>query len=315
MALSVAACHDKAPKADLISATDTAVAPVLKPSGVDGLWTGVFSSSPADEALKKKAEAFEAAYYKKLDAANGNSEEYEGENENDVIMNPKLIPADVRPAYYMEPLNGYYSLRSANKVSVVIDGIADNGEINGRSVCAGNERILKGKYEKTDDGFSAELKEPGDDKNDGVFSIRFYNTSGKATGSWKSNATGDTKTFMLEKKDFSYDPAAGNIEAFRQAKAGGYLEFKKNPSVDLLTTADVENLTKPELSILRNLIFARHGYTFGNASFRNYFERSEWYVPYKKDIRTDLTDLEKKNADKLKSYEKYASDAYDEFGR
>lgn len=83
----------------------------------------------------------------------------------------------------------------------------------------------------------------------------------------------------------------------------------------MLTTKDVENLTRPELSILRNLVFARHGYTFQNAAYRNYFERYEWYTPYKKDIRNDLTEIEKKNTDKLKSYEKYASNAYDEFGR
>lgn len=144
--------------------------------------------------------------------------------------------------------------------------------------------------------------------------MSFYPAAKKLTGSWQSQS-GDIKPLMLARTDFKYDAKAGEIGGFRQKNADGYLELKKDPSADLLTTADVENLTKPELSILRNLIFARHGYTFSSAAFRNYFERNEWYIPYKKDIRSDLTDLEKKNADKLKSYEKYAADTYDEFGR
>ena len=307
----VYSCNNKTATADFKGTDTTAAlqaAPVAKASEIDGLWTGVFGSSAADTILQNKASAFAEAYYKKL---NGSGDE-EGEGEE--ITDIKLIPAELRPAYYMEPLNGYYALRSANKITVIINGIDEAGQLTGTSVCAGNERPLKGTYTKTGSGFEAELKEPGDDKNDGIFHLAFSPASGKVTGTWTS-LTGNTKSCELEKKEFKYDPEAGSVEGFRQKNKDGYIAFKKNPSTDLLKTADVENLTRPELTILRNLIYARHGYTFASASFRNYFESQDWYIPYRKDIRSDLTEKEKLNAEKLKSFEKYASAAYDEFGR
>lgn len=282
----------------------------LTTSELDGLWTGIFSPSAEDETLQTKADAFEKSYYKKL---YGNVPEDEM-SEEEVITDAGLIPAELKKAYYMEPLNGYFARRGPNKISLVIEGTDAAGNLVGKSICAGNERALKGKATKTADGYTAELKEPGDDKNDGVFNVTFYPSAKKLSGSWRSQ-TGDIKPLMLSKADFTYDADAGEIGGFRQKNKDEYIEFNKNPSRVLLTTADVENLTKPELSILRNLIFARHGYTFAGAAFRNYFERNEWYIPYKKDIRNDLTEIEKKNADKLKSYEKYAADTYDEFGR
>ncbi len=311
LCIIVYSCNNKTTTAD-IKGTDTAAVakpePVAKSSEIDGLWTGIFGSSPADTILQKKAAAFADAYYKKM---NTGDEDGEGEEITDI----KLIPAELRPAYYMEPLNGYYTLRGPNKISVIINGIDEAGELTGTSVCAGNERPLKGTYTKAGSEFRADLKEPGDDKNDGVFHLNFSPASGKVTGSWTS-LTGNTKACELEKKEFKYDPEVGSIAGFRPKNSKeGYLEFKKNPSTDLLKTTDVENLSKPELTILRNLIYARHGYTFASASFRNYFENQEWYIPYRKDIRTDLTEREKLNAEKLKSFEKYASAAYDEFGR
>jgi hypothetical protein len=308
-------CNNNSQKSAAAATDSTGIKPAvaLKSSEVDGLWTGIFSNSAEDEATQKKADAFEKAYYEKLYGTQKEGEEYEGDY--DAIMDVKVIPAELRKAYYMEPLNGYYARRAPNKISLIIDGITEAGELNGRSICAGNERPVKGMLEKANDGYKATLKEPGDDKNDGTFNVSFYTAAKKLTGSWQSQS-GDVKPIMLTKANFKYDAKAGEITGFRQKnKDGAYLEFKKNPSTDLLTTADVENLTRPEISILRNLIFARHGYTFASAAFRNYFERDEWYVPYKKDIRSDLTDTEKKNADKLKSYEKYAADTYDEFGR
>lgn len=306
-------CKNNTSKTIAATKTDNKIGvaePVVKVSEIDGLWTGTFDMSTADETLQKKAQDFEEAYYKKKYKYSGD-DEYDSDES---ITNINEIPADLRKAYFMEPLNGYYTWKGSNKVSIIIIGLNNPGQIIGKSVCAGNERMLNGTYNKIKDIFTAELKEPGDDKNDGLFKLDISNTSGKATGTWTS-LSGDIKKCDLEKKDFSYSAEAGNIQGFRQKNKDGYLEFKKNPSVDLLSTIDVENLTKPELAILRNLIFARHGYTFASASFRNYFEREPWYIPLKKDIRADLTELEKKNAEKLKSFEKYASAAYDEFGR
>lgn len=164
--LSVAlySCSNNSQKPAASAPDSTAVKSeaVVKSSEVDGLWTGTFSNSAEDEAMQQKADAFEKAYYEKLYGPQKEDEEYAGDY--DVITDAKAIPAELKKAYYMEPLNGYYARRAPNKVSLVIDGITASGELSGRSVCAGNERPVKGMLEKTNDGYKATLKEPGDDK-------------------------------------------------------------------------------------------------------------------------------------------------------
>jgi hypothetical protein len=47
----------------------------------------------------------------------------------------------------------------------------------------------------------------------------------------------------------------------------------------LLTEADLEGLTKDELALARNEIYARHGRKFQNRQMREYFESKSWYEP------------------------------------
>ena len=91
---------------------------------------------------------------------------------------------------------------------------------------------------------------------------------------------------------------------------------KLNASTDILSNQDIENLNKGELEILRNMIYARHGYSFKNRKMRYFFDSwIDWYIPVSTDIRAKLTDLEKKNIDLIKRYEQHAERYYDYFGR
>jgi len=67
--------------------------------------------------------------------------------------------------------------------------------------------------------------------------------------------------------------------------------------------------------MMRQEIFARHGYCFSKKEFRQRFENEDWYVPDTTDIRGRLTDIEKKNIALIKRYEKYAEEYGDEYGR
>lgn len=82
-----------------------------------------------------------------------------------------------------------------------------------------------------------------------------------------------------------------------------------------LKPEDVENRMKPDLELMRNEIFARHGYCFKRKEMRQAFEAEEWYVPDNTDVCSKLTPLEKKNIEMIKRYEQYAEDYGDEFGR
>jgi len=74
-------------------------------------------------------------------------------------------------------------------------------------------------------------------------------------------------------------------------------------SVQLLTAGELEGLDKRSLRIMRNEIFARHGYIFKTAEMRNYFAGQSWYQPSLGDVNNQLTDIEKSNIEIIKQYE------------
>ena len=72
----------------------------------------------------------------------------------------------------------------------------------------------------------------------------------------------------------------------------------------LLTYDDVAGKSRWELSIMRNWIFARHGYIFQkNVEIRNYFKGKSWYNGRYTDVSSFLTDTELKNIELIKAYE------------
>lgn len=71
----------------------------------------------------------------------------------------------------------------------------------------------------------------------------------------------------------------------------------------LLNYQDVTNLTKRQLKIMRNEIFARHGYIFTTNDMIQYFSGQSWYRPLHKDVSNKLTYIEKENVKYIKSFE------------
>ena len=73
-----------------------------------------------------------------------------------------------------------------------------------------------------------------------------------------------------------------------------------------LTASELEPLTKDELRLARNEIFARYGRQFNDPSLQSYFATKVWYVALPKlPVGTDptLTELELANIDLIKEYE------------
>ena len=73
----------------------------------------------------------------------------------------------------------------------------------------------------------------------------------------------------------------------------------------LLSDQDLIGYSKEELRIMRNWIFARHGYAFKSKDLQNYFSQFDWYQPQytDTDVSYMLTDIEKKNIELIKRYE------------
>lgn len=71
----------------------------------------------------------------------------------------------------------------------------------------------------------------------------------------------------------------------------------------VLTRADVMHLTKWELRLARNEIYARHGYVFKSSELARYFSDQSWYVPRRNFKESDLNSVEVYNVRFIKKYE------------
>ncbi|WP_145859514.1 YARHG domain-containing protein [Pedobacter suwonensis] len=211
-------------------------------------------------------------------------------------------------------------------------------------IVSGNSRPLLGKLSNQGGKITIMLGEPGGDKEDGKFEITLIGDT--LIGKWKAYKTElklPERMFKLTKKAFVYNanlmlPTESNYVDWSKCKMipkvdtaeDGKIDtlegnafyrsasdqiFKINASTTLLKEEDLKNLRKLDLQIIKNTIFARHGYAFKKQTFRNFFDPVEWYVPVKNNVDNDLTPLENKNIKLLDRFTKYAEDNYDAFGR
>lgn len=66
-------------------------------------------------------------------------------------------------------------------------------------------------------------------------------------------------------------------------------------STEILTHDILSAFTAAQKRIIRNEIFARHGYIFKTADMKSYFEAQDWYHPQFDTVNDQLTDVEKLN--------------------
>ncbi|MDZ4713592.1 MAG: YARHG domain-containing protein [bacterium] len=218
-----------------------------------------------------------------------------------------------------------------NKITISVDSLAKD-TLYGHSIVAGNDRPFKGLFVGTKQGYSAVVNEPGDDKYDGTFSFSIDPAANIIKGTWTSfnkDALVTKREYELVKRDFSYNKDNGlpidknwNTLYEQDPKFPDKLETltgkisEINASNKLLKKSDIDNLFKGDLEVIRNSIYARHGYSFKNRKMRYFFDNHiDWYMPVSTDVRNNLTETELKNVDLLKRFEEHAEKYYDEYGR
>lgn len=214
-----------------------------------------------------------------------------------------MAETDPDPTYNKaaESMTGLYTGDFGNgKITICLQKIVGT-TVLGYSVTSGNERAFSGSFKDNGGTMEFVVREPGDDKGDGEFQFKLAPGKPKLIGSWTQyKDRSQSVTYELEKKTFKYNP-----------KLGQYPQS----STRLLTEADVENMMPEELRIMRNEIYARHGYSFRMADMRKHFSEQPWYMPMSSDVSTVLTKTEEKNAALIKRYENYGEEYYDKFGR
>jgi len=69
-----------------------------------------------------------------------------------------------------------------------------------------------------------------------------------------------------------------------------------------LTQTQLFGFTTSDLKLIRNEIYARHGYVFDSVDLQHYFETQTWYVP-DESYNGELSEIEKHNVDLIQSLE------------
>jgi len=228
---------------------------------------------------------------------------------------------------------------SATKINISIDAI-NGDQVSGHCIDSGIFRPFAGTMERKGNTYHFSVKAPGDSPYDGVFSFSIKTGDSILSGTWTSNkriAIPPVRYYDLTKKFFKYDPNLNldqatyvNTKKTKNVKVkiddtseyttlkysmatGDYA--KLNASATLLTTDQVSNLKAADLLLLRNYIFARHGYAFKKPAIQSFFDQQDWYIPISTNVMDELTPIEKKNIALIKRYEKNAKEHYDSFGR
>lgn len=202
-----------------------------------------------------------------------------------------------------DPVVGYWvGLFGKNKINIALAEV-NNSQALGYTVCAGNYRPITGKAERKEEGvYHLIMDEPGTDQYDGHFEFTVNVNDQTLQGTWapfKKNAT-SAKEYTLKKMKYVYQPGVGDFP---------------DGSTRILSEQDVANMDGGMLEIMRNEIYARHGYSFKDIDDRRYFDAIDWYIPMGIDIRDKLTDVEVQNIDLIYRYEEYYKENYDSYGR
>ena len=77
-------------------------------------------------------------------------------------------------------------------------------------------------------------------------------------------------------------------------------------TIRILNEEELKKISKKELRIMRNEIFADYGYIFKSEDLRTYFNSKDWYKPrieYVEKVNTYLTEYERKNIALIRKFE------------
>lgn len=77
-----------------------------------------------------------------------------------------------------------------------------------------------------------------------------------------------------------------------------------------LTESELNTKCDRVLSIMRNEIYARHGYRFSNEAIQDYFEYKGWYRPVADNKEVKLNQIEQNNVNLIKSVENKRQSKY-----
>jgi len=121
----------------------------------------------------------------------------------------------------------------------------------------------------------------------------------------KSNvATIKTEEQLKDKDVENIDQTSHDQPSTEQASSNPSSSDYILPASDksVMRAEDVANLTKGQLRLARNEIYARHGYVFKSEDLQTYFSSKSWYQP-DQSFDGSLNEIEKENVNFIKARE------------
>lgn len=130
--------------------------------------------------------------------------------------------------------------------------------------------------------------------------VRKTETSGEKKNREEDEKIKEKKREEEEKKDIENfnngDPIYGK-SYFIKVFGGKYT----NGSMGPLSKVDISGLSKSELEIMQNEIYARHGLIFKSKNINTYFIKQEWYKPKFYNVNNFLSEVEKENLEYIEN--------------
>lgn len=188
---------------------------------------------------------------------------------------------------YVQSWTGQFGER---KIGFFIESL-DATQIRGYSMVGQNRRPFQGSVRQQNGMYLIMAREPMNQASDGTFELTLNPaTPRQIEGTWQSQDT------QVAAKQFSLTPRACSA-----AKTAGDYEG----SVRRLTGDELQ--TDPwTLAMMRNEIYARHGYAFADREIAAMFAEMDWYIPCSTNVESKLTPLERDNIRRLRKAETYA---------
>ena len=198
----------------------------------------------------------------------------------------------------MRPNESLQNLVEKNKINFELAGTYRDSKTNKEVIFYPNEKRIKGLASSEKYVFEVEYDSPAD----------VLTFSGKQSFSYVLTETGMD---IYKAEQDKYDEWVEREKVFSLQKTG-WFNISGNASLEgnysfASTTVLIDGIlscySKTQLKIMRNEIFARHGYIFKSEEMKSYFEKRSWYRPEKEDVTNDLTELEKLNIQLIQQYE------------
>jgi hypothetical protein len=158
------------------------------------------------------------------------------------------------------------------------------------------------------------LKVTGTDDSSGAVTVEFdqtydsdsYHDTGRKLMTLKRDATGRIR---IAREEMVYalasaSPADERSPDYHDAPAATLPGRFPECSLRLLDRSDLLDKSAFDLKVMRNEIYARHGYIFRLPDMRSYFSGQAWYTPQYQDVTGMLTPIEKGNIELIRRYER-----------